>query len=688
MMVLPGSPSRGEPPASNNLDAIRLAAAWLVLYGHAFIFLGLPEPLFLSWLPLGPLGVLIFFTISGYLVSQSWARDPSLPRFLARRALRIFPALVVCTLLSVLVLGPLLTTLPLADYFASPHTVGYLRNIALYIGYYLPGVFENNRIPNAVNGSLWSLPVEFAMYFVVAALGVLRASRWAVLAVAVLWGLLSVFWAQATSTMLVVYAFDLRQLFLCGTYFMVGAVFHRFDLVRRISASTMMLAALALLCLERWVVALPIASWVLLPIVVLAFGFSRSALLEGLTRRGDYSYGIYIYAFPVQQSVVYLWPTVGVTTYLIVCTLLTLLLAIASWHLVERRALLLKPGGRESAARVASRASSPEPFMPFRSFLRRLAGKLAPASPVVIVQPAPASPIASGGAAAAPLAPAMPEATGISLLFPPGHFYSPIADPADIRAREARIWAPVDTLPGIDLRIDAQLALLPQLAPHLADIDWPVEQPAEPTRYFYGNDQYPVLDAEFLYAALRHFRPKTVIEIGSGFSSLITAEVNRRHFGGAMAFQCVEPYPRQFLIDGVAGITNLVRSKVEDLDLGFFDQLGAGDLLFIDSSHVSKVGSDVNYLFFEVLPRLRPGVMVHIHDIFLPDEYPRIWVIDQGRNWNEQYLLRAFLQFNAAWEVVWAAHCMGTRHTAAVQAVFPRFPALGGGGSLWIRRVS
>jgi peptidoglycan/LPS O-acetylase OafA/YrhL len=681
MTVFSGSPAREAPSAGNNLDALRLAAAWLVLYGHAFIFLGLPEPLFLSWLPLGPLGVLIFFTISGYLVSQSWARDPSLPRFLARRALRIFPALVVCTLLSVLVLGPLLTTLPLADYFASPHTVGYLRNIALYIGYYLPGVFEHNRVANAVNGSLWSLPVEFAMYLVIAAVGVLRGNRWVVLALTVLWGLLSVFWAQATPSMFVVYAFDVRQLFLCGTYFMVGAVFQRFDLVRHLSASTMMLAALALLCLERWVVSLPIASWVLLPVVVLAFGFSRSALLERLTRRGDYSYGIYIYAFPVQQSVVFLWPTVGVGTYLIVCTLLTLVLAIGSWHLIEQRALLLKPRGRG-----AGHASSPESSMPFRSLLQRLSARLAGPTPVVIVQPAAASPVAPGGAAAASLAPTAPEAAGIPLLFAPGHFYSPIADPVDLRAREARIWAPGEIMPGIDLRLDAQLALLPQLAPWVAEIDWPVEQPADPTRYFYGNDQYPVLDAEFLYAALRHFRPRTVIEIGSGFSSLITAEVNRRHLGGSMAFHCVEPYPRQFLIDGVEGITSLVRSKVEDVDLAFFDQLGAGDLLFIDSSHVSKVGSDVNYLFFEVLPRLRPGVMVHVHDIFLPDEYPKIWVIDQGRNWNEQYLLRAFLQFNADWEVLWAAHCMGTRHTAAVQAAFPRYPRLGGGGSFWIRR--
>jgi hypothetical protein len=271
-------------------------------------------------------------------------------------------------------------------------------------------------------------------------------------------------------------------------------------------------------------------------------------------------------------------------------------------------------------------------------------------------------------------------------LFPPGHFYSPIADPTDLRAREAVIWRRRDDMPGVDLAVERQLALLDDLSAHTSSIDYPVQPPRDPTVYFYANDQYPLLDAQFLHAALCHFRPAHVIEVGSGFSSLITAQVNRTVFGGTVRVQCIEPYPRQFLIDGVPGISDLVRQKVEDVPLPFFDVLGAGDVLFIDSSHVSKAGSDVNYLFFDVLPRLAPGVLVHIHDIFLPDEYPKVWTIEQGRNWNEQYLLRAFLQFNLEWEIVWAAHFMGTRHTAAVQQVFPRYPAEGGGGSLWIRR--
>lgn len=277
----------------------------------------------------------------------------------------------------------------------------------------------------------------------------------------------------------------------------------------------------------------------------------------------------------------------------------------------------------------------------------------------------------------------------IPLLFPLGHFYSPIAYPPDLRAREGRIWDGADSMPGIDLNVESQLALIKALEPLTEGIDWPDHQPGDPTRYFYNNDQFPMPDAEFLYAMLRHFRPRRFIEVGSGFSSLVTAEVNRRFLNNELEFSCIEPYPRQFLVDGVPGITNLVRQRVEDVPHTFFDQLGAGDVLFIDSSHVSKVGSDVNYLFFEILPRLRPGVIVHIHDIFLPDEYPKNWMIEQGRNWNEQYVTRAFLQFNYNWGIMWAGQFMGTRYPLELARMYARHPErTGHGSSLWLRRLS
>lgn len=327
----------------NNLNIIRLIAAFLVLYGHSFVFLGLREPLFLSWIPLGPLGVYIFFTISGYLIAESWDRDPHLGRFFARRALRIFPGLAICIVLSAFILGPLLTTLSLKDYFESNYTWGYLRNIALYSIYYLPEVFTHNRVPNAVNGSLWSLPAEFFMYIIVAVLGVMRSNRWMYLALAISFALLSFFWAQSTEQMLVIYATDVRQVVMCGIYFCVGSVFYKFNIKRYFSLSVVMLAVIALVSLEASIPALAVAAWILLPIVTLAFGFEYSPLLNRLIRTGDYSYGIYIYAFPIQQTMVYLYPNISIGSYLLICSVLTLICAILSWHLVEQRALSLKP---------------------------------------------------------------------------------------------------------------------------------------------------------------------------------------------------------------------------------------------------------------------------------------------------------------------------------------------------------
>ncbi len=336
-------PSNEHPlKKHNNLTALRWLAAGLVLYGHSFIFLGLPEPIFMNWVPLGALGVYIFFVISGYLVSQSWQNDPNVFRFLQRRALRIFPGVFVCTLLSVAVLGPLLTTLDFKTYWTHPRTWGYFSNVYLYITYNLPGVFELNRLPHAVNGSLWSLPVEFAMYLLLAVVGLLRFNAWGIASLALVLGLLNIYWALPATEMLVFYRTDVRQVVLCGIYFFMGAAFYRFNIQRWFSLSNVVLALILWLFFSAQRHHFIVAAWAVLPFVVLAFGLAQHALLAKLTPH-DYSYGIYIYAFPVQQSVVSIWPNMALLPYLAMVSGITLILAAASWRFIEKPALAFKP---------------------------------------------------------------------------------------------------------------------------------------------------------------------------------------------------------------------------------------------------------------------------------------------------------------------------------------------------------
>jgi hypothetical protein len=154
----------------------------------------------------------------------------------------------------------------------------------------------------------------------------------------------------------------------------------------------------------------------------------------------------------------------------------------------------------------------------------------------------------------------------------------------------------------------------------------------------------------------------------------------------------VEPYPNDVLRAGIPGLSELVTEKVEDVDVGFFSQLQAGDILFIDSSHVVRIGGDVNFLYLEVLPRLREGVSVHIHDIFFPKNYPVEWVMRNQRFWTEQYLLQAFLTYNTQFEVLWCGSYMYAKYPERLRAAFPPPPGLGFeedyfSSSFWMRKT-
>lgn len=265
----------------------------------------------------------------------------------------------------------------------------------------------------------------------------------------------------------------------------------------------------------------------------------------------------------------------------------------------------------------------------------------------------------------------------------PGHYYSTLPSVGDIEAYRTRD-PQAGTPPAIDLRLDAQLALLRELKPFVDShpFDVPV---ASGGRYRLGNSYFPGTDAIVLYALLRKFQPRRFIEVGSGWS---TAALLDSYDGrGLPEITLIEPYPERLfdvLHDRDASALTLLRTGLQDVPLERFESLEAGDFLFVDSSHVSKLGSDVNYLMFELLPRLPVGAFVHFHDVFYPFEYPLAWV-EEGRGWNETYLVRAFLEFNQSFEIVLWNDLLRVRCRDLLQSEYPAIAAHAG-GSLWLRR--
>jgi len=264
----------------------------------------------------------------------------------------------------------------------------------------------------------------------------------------------------------------------------------------------------------------------------------------------------------------------------------------------------------------------------------------------------------------------------------PVHFYQPIPNTQSL---PETLWDRPSELIGIDMNDAVQLDLLRNHFPKFRDEydQFPAEETSEPGRFSLKNGLFDGTDALVAYCMIRHFQPRLIIEVGSGFSSLVAAEAMAKSEGSTLI--CIEPFPLDFLRKGFPGLRSLIEKKVEDIDTEFFSQLGSGDVLFIDSSHTVRIGGDVNYLFLEVLPRLKPGVIVHVHDIFSPFDYRRDWVMDELRFWGEQYLLQAFLTFNSEFEVLMANAYLGHRYMEDLKATFPNSPWWGG-GSFWMRR--
>ena len=282
----------------------------------------------------------------------------------------------------------------------------------------------------------------------------------------------------------------------------------------------------------------------------------------------------------------------------------------------------------------------------------------------------------------------MAASSGPPAWVPPGHFYSPLVDPSDPFVSDAlrREAAPVEPLSlfGIDEaillgwfdRVTQNYALHP-FAP----------APAPGHLYGYENPNFPLADALALMTFLRELQPKRMIEVGSGYSSCAALDINEGYLNASVRLTFIEPLPE--LLHSLAGSRvpdgALRKARLQEVPTHVFGELEAQDILFIDSSHVAKTGSDVLDYLFRILPALASGVVVHIHDIFYPFEYPSAWIAGENRSWNEAYLLRAFLQGNQEWEVLfffdWFYKCRRELLAERMPLCIPHR-----GGSLWLRK--
>jgi hypothetical protein len=275
----------------------------------------------------------------------------------------------------------------------------------------------------------------------------------------------------------------------------------------------------------------------------------------------------------------------------------------------------------------------------------------------------------------------------------PGHFYSPLPDIADIRKLSKSLFdTSIASLPGIDLNVDVQLDLVRRFGAFMDEM--PFVAASTGLRYRLDNSYFSYGDVASLYGMMRVFRPNRIIEIGSGYSSAAMLDISDAHFDGKIEFDFIEPYPdrlNSLLRTSDRERCRIRESQVQDVDAPIFDQLAAGDILFVDSSHVARIGSDVLRIVFDILPKLSPGVIVHFHDIHWPFEYPEMW-IEGGRAWNEAYLVRAFLQFNSAFEILFFNSYLELHHRDLLAKFCPlmlKTPSARqtpSNGSLWIRR--
>lgn len=275
-----------------------------------------------------------------------------------------------------------------------------------------------------------------------------------------------------------------------------------------------------------------------------------------------------------------------------------------------------------------------------------------------------------------------------SKLYPDGHFYSPIPSLDEIKTNKDKIFLKDKILHAIDLNEKGQVDLLNKFFHYYNDLPFKSKKENN-LRYYYENEFFSYSDAIILYSMMRHLKPKKIVEIGSGFSTCLMLDVNELFLKDETKIECIEPFPQilnSLLNDLDKNKFTLREENLQKINTDLFKSLDKGDILFVDSTHVSKVGSDVNYIIHEILPQLNNGVYVHFHDIFYPFEYPEKWIFE-GRAWNEAYMLRAFLEYNKFFKITCFNSFISYKYSDLLKKLLP-LCLRNGGGSIWLNKVA
>jgi predicted O-methyltransferase YrrM len=273
------------------------------------------------------------------------------------------------------------------------------------------------------------------------------------------------------------------------------------------------------------------------------------------------------------------------------------------------------------------------------------------------------------------------------LAFPPGHYASPIPDLTEAlleldREKDKKY------IPGIDLNFTGQLKVLNQIAPLVNSTPFE-DNPSNKFRYHFNNSMFQHSDGSVLYGMIKFFKPKRIVEVGSGFSSALMLDINETIEKEKIKLTFIEPYPER--LNSILNTVDrkdvtIVEKKIQYIDLKIFEELNENDILFLDTSHIAKAGSDVTFWTFNILPLIKKGVLVHIHDIFWPFNYSEEWIKIE-KCYNEAFFIRAFLQFNESFEIFFFNSYLKSAHYELFNSKLPSLTNHHGGGSLWLRRI-